>query len=738
MAPGGDLYSVKAAIVAGADAVYCGLSKFNARNRAANIDIDHLHGLVRIAHAHNCKVFITLNIMVVESEIPSLVNLLNRVVNVNVDGVIVQDLGLLYILNKYFRSIEIHASTQMTTHNRGQLLFLKRMNVSRVNLARELSLKEIQGLCTESKKLDMETEVFVHGSYCISFSGVCYMSSVLAGRSGNRGKCSQPCRDRYQSTPIGNNFPLNLKDNSAYFNLDELHAAGVDSLKVEGRMKEADYVFTVISAWRNQLDHFYETGIVGKDNTDLYKVFNRDFSNGFLRGDISNEMFIDNPMSHSTKYFAENGSLPIEGADCLTEKQFFDEKEDTRCFIKDQIAKLKTEEIPLSIFVAGKQGDRLELKLQANEVEFVLQSKNKLSDTGNEPITRQLILNKLKAINDTGYFIGQLHTDELSPKLFLPFSDIKELKKEILQRLIGKKYSNPIRLPKSKRTTRERNPAKLSVLISDPKNIEVADSSVDIFFQLPNAMATCLDQTIAVFEQNPHLLPWFPAILIGEDYDAAVSFLETVEPQKIISDNSGIGHEAYKRDMHWIAGTAMNVANSYSLRVLKENFDCAGAFISNEISKGQLAPLQKPAGMDLYYCILHPNILMTSRQCLFFPVTGCHKNKMDESCVTNCQRRTIINSVDKEVHIIEKSKGNLHRLFHSSHYLNTKIVSDFNHLFSNYLIDLRDIKTETVFPEDKWSLLPPFSKLINGEEGSGNNIHRFIQQTCSVQYERGV
>ena len=175
LAPGGDIDSVKAAILAGADAIYCGLDKFNARNRAANISFDDLNGILRLAHKHKCQVFLTLNIIIVDNEIPALFALLNKLVNTSIDGVIVQDLGLFYLLSNYFKSLKIHASTQLTTHNEGQIQFLSKLNATRVNLSRELNSSEIKALTIVARQNNMLTEVFVHGSNCISFSGICNM-----------------------------------------------------------------------------------------------------------------------------------------------------------------------------------------------------------------------------------------------------------------------------------------------------------------------------------------------------------------------------------------------------------------------------------------------------------------------------------------------------------------------------------------------------------------------------------
>jgi len=195
LAPGGSVDAIKAAIVAGANAVYCGLETFNARNRAANISYDELTGILRLAHEYECEVFLTLNVVILENEIPGMFKLLNKLVNSGIDGIIVQDLGMFNLVKKFFPSLDIHASTQMTTHNEGQILFLAKIGASRVNLSRELNINEIKSLTSLAHDHNVLTEVFVHGALCIAFSGQCYSSSVSVGNSGNRGRCSQACRD---------------------------------------------------------------------------------------------------------------------------------------------------------------------------------------------------------------------------------------------------------------------------------------------------------------------------------------------------------------------------------------------------------------------------------------------------------------------------------------------------------------------------------------------------------------
>jgi len=162
LAPGGGVDAIKAAIIAGADAVYCGLDVFNARNRASNVSFDELVGVIKLAHEYQCKIFLTLNIVMLEREFKSLASLLSKLVNTTLDGVIIQDIGLFNLITTHFPSLEIHASTQLTTHNSGQIIFLKKLGASRVNLSREMNLREITAVTKTAIENDVLVEVFVH------------------------------------------------------------------------------------------------------------------------------------------------------------------------------------------------------------------------------------------------------------------------------------------------------------------------------------------------------------------------------------------------------------------------------------------------------------------------------------------------------------------------------------------------------------------------------------------------
>jgi len=740
LAPGGDIDSIKAAIAAGADAVYCGLDKFNARNRATNISFDDLNGIIRLAHKNDCQVFLTLNILITESEIPALISVLNKLANTAIDGIIIQDLGMLYLVSNYFNLLKIHASTQLTTHNEGQVEFLSKLSVSRVNLSRELSIYEIKALTPVAHKNNIVTEVFVHGSYCISFSGICYMSSVHGGNSGNRGRCSQPCRDQYVTTAAGNSYPLNLKDNSAYSDLKELAEAGVDALKIEGRIKKFHYVYTVVDAWRKQLQSFYGKNELLNNKSALYTVFNRDFTNDWLKGTITKDMFIDNPRDHSAIYLSElNGGYTDETLE-KAKGDVYNERTGIINRVENILSQLSTAKVPLIIRLSGECGIPLKVTVTMPDDEFSVLSDVNLAKSATQSLDYATVFARMKVLNDTEYYIEQLDLNELHPGVYIPFKELTSVKKRLLFILNdSREFIDPIAVPVIKKNSNANAKPSLSVLISSQNDLYLCnETSATIYYQLPGCFRNVCDEYINLFIKNKGLIPWFPSVLIADDYSAAVDFLKRVHPEQIVTNNTGIAYEAYKNGIAWIAGPYLNIVNSFSLACLKENFNCSGSFISNELSKTQIQRIKKPYDFDLYYSIYHPVVLMTSRQCLFHQVTGCKKNTIDDACIEQCTKTSSITNLKKETFIIEKSKYNYHRIYNATNFLNTDIVADLPNFFSGFFIDLSDITTETRTGINKPGIIKLFENLLNENPGAKKELNQNLYPTTSTQYRKGI
>lgn len=251
LVPAGSVDSFRAAVRGGADAVYLGLKQFNARVRANNFSEDQLPAIMQEARNHGVKVYITLNTVIKNKEVSTLLDFLAYLEKVGVDAIIVQDWGVFTLAQRHFPKLTVHASTQMGTHNSAGVRFASQQGIKRVVLARELTASEIE---TISEEPACELEVFIHGALCYSFSGQCFFSSYIGGRGANRGLCSQPCRMIYKDESQ-QKYLFNLKDNQQLENLERLNLQGVHSLKVEGRMKSADYVFQVASAYRLALDY---------------------------------------------------------------------------------------------------------------------------------------------------------------------------------------------------------------------------------------------------------------------------------------------------------------------------------------------------------------------------------------------------------------------------------------------------------------------------------------------------
>ena len=250
LAPAGSLESFFAALEKGADAVYAGLQDFSARARAKNFTLAQMERMLAYAHSQNRKIYITLNTLVKEKELPQLVDTLAALAGMRADGVILQDLAVARLIRNHFPSIPLHASTQMTIHNTPGVKMLERLGFQRAVLARELAIDEVAAIATSSP---VEIECFVHGALCFSISGQCFFSSLLGGHSGNRGRCAQPCRRLYNHRGKEGHY-FSTSDLSAIDMIPDLIKAGVKSLKIEGRMKSAEYVASVVGAYRTVLD----------------------------------------------------------------------------------------------------------------------------------------------------------------------------------------------------------------------------------------------------------------------------------------------------------------------------------------------------------------------------------------------------------------------------------------------------------------------------------------------------
>ena len=403
LAPAGSPEALRAALQGGADAIYFGGSAFNARLRAENFTAENIKENVSLCHAFGAKAYLTLNTLIGDRDLPRMLSTVEEAYLAGVDALIVADLGAASLIHAHLPDFELHASTQCSAHNIAAANELRKLGFSRVVLARETSAEDI---ATFKRQCDMECEVFVHGALCVSHSGQCLFSSLVGGRSGNRGECAQPCR-----LPDANGrFPLSLKDLSLARHVPKLIDMGVDSLKIEGRLKSPTYVLEVVRAWRRLLDEC--RGANEREMRTLAEVFSR---GGFTDG-----------------YFVRR-----IGPDMLGYRS---EEQKSRSQELDPFTGL-TRTVPLCLHFEMKRDTPLALTASALGKTVCVTGEAPLV-AERAPMDEQAVSRNLCKLGGTPYTLHALTVD-MDEGLMVPVSRLNALRREALSALCGKARTLP-------------------------------------------------------------------------------------------------------------------------------------------------------------------------------------------------------------------------------------------------------------------------------------------------------
>lgn len=480
LAPGGSYESVIAAFNAGADAVYTGGSMFGARASANNLTTEELISALEYAHIHNKKLYLTVNTLIKDKEIfGQLYDFLLPLYTNGLDAVIVQDMGVLKFIRKKFPLLHIHASTQMTIFGRETVEFLKEQGANRIVTPRELSLKEIAHI---KNSTDMEIESFVHGALCYCYSGQCFMSSYIGGRSGNRGRCAQPCRMEYDViknnkvlNPGDNKYVLSPKDICTLKILPQIIESGVYSLKIEGRMKKTEYIMGVVSIYRKYLDMYLANPQKYKvDDNDVKKLadlFNR---NGF------NESY----------YKQHNGKNMIS----LQKPVFRTENKEFNQYLKDNYFGFVLKR-PLSINVALIKGQPIIISTVINDK--VIEYKGDVVQKAlNKPIDEETVYRQLNKTGTSNYIFSNIdiYIDE---DAFMPVGALNNARRNFLEKvtetLLGEyKRNKPDVIKENSEVTDEKQK-----INKDSKNIKDSSENLTI-----NALVSTKEQFECVVQNN--------------------------------------------------------------------------------------------------------------------------------------------------------------------------------------------------------------------------------------------
>lgn len=422
LAPAGGMRELKAAVCSGADAVYMGAAAFSARAGADNFTKEEMRDAVLYAHAYGVKVHCAINTLIKESELTDAINTAITANECGVDAIIIQDMGLARHLKKILPEMELHASTQMTVTSLDGVRYLEEMGFSRVVLSRELSLDEIEYI---AKNCKAEIEVFVHGAICMCYSGQCLMSSILGGRSGNRGKCAQPCRLPYELTENGkaceSGYILSPKDMALIDHLQALEKAGVRSLKIEGRLKSAEYVSAVVGVYRKYLDN--PAKVAKSDMEELVNAFSRSgFTDGYLTGETGkNMMSHDNPANNSGSIYTTDAKMRADGKG--------------------------GKKIPINIFASLLRDDVFRLTGYTSDgICAVAEGTKKAEQALTRPLDAERIEEQLKKLGNTP-FVAETAGAEVDEGITVPIGEINETRRKLCETLWEELSNTP---PKAK------------------------------------------------------------------------------------------------------------------------------------------------------------------------------------------------------------------------------------------------------------------------------------------------
>lgn len=421
LAPAGSYDTFKAVINAGADAVYVGGNLFGARAYANNFTTDELISAMNYAHLRGCKVYLTVNTLLKNDEIKNkLIEYIKPFYLNGLDAVLVQDFGTLRVLHDTFPDLPLHTSTQMTVTGSYGVRFLQKYGVTRVVMAREVSLDEMKHLHEET---GMEIEAFVHGALCYSYSGQCLFSSMIGGRSGNRGRCAQPCRLPYQvfdskMTKIStDDYILSLKDMCGIESLKELHEAGVYSLKIEGRMKQTSYAAGIVSYYRKYIDKY-----IAEHNNDISKNDRQAISNLGNRCGFTNDYYFKHNSPDMVTYKKPNYAT----ADEQLHQSVLDRyTSDNKLPITGQAYFYKNSPAVLNLFYNDYC-----ITVEGNVVE----------EAKNSPVTYEQIKSRLSKIKDTDFEFSSLDI-EIEDNVFVPNGELNRLKRAAIDQLYDKLLS---------------------------------------------------------------------------------------------------------------------------------------------------------------------------------------------------------------------------------------------------------------------------------------------------------
>ena len=582
LAPAGSRESLEAAIEGGADAVYLGLSQYGARAYAKNFTVEGLSEAARLAHSYGVSVYVTMNTLVFDRELDDWLRLAYRAAEAGADALIVADVGAISLCRRYFPEIRLHGSTQMTCHNAEGAEEIARLGCSRVVIARELPFSEAANIIGRT---EIETEMFVHGALCVSVSGQCLMSSMIGGRSGNRGECAQPCR-----LPYGKGYPLSLKDLCLARHIPEIISSRVDSLKIEGRMKSPDYVLGVTRVYRKLIDE--NRAATAEEIKEMSGIFSRSgFTDGYYSGHKGHEML--GTRSREDKDNTEKKALGFTG---LTRKIGLD----------------------LNVTLRPDMPSRLEVSAGNGKKAVVFGEV--CEKAVNVPLTEETVKRNLGRFGGTIYRPDSISVD-MAPGVMLRISQLNSLRRAAVEELEkspdrSKHKEFPKFEPLPGADVQESRRFKVAVF-EDPG--QIPDSAFDYFDELFIPLGRYDGSTGGFL---------MPAVIYPGEMDRIEDHIERAArlgAKTALAENVSQLGILRKSGLNVMGGMRLNITNNASARYYMDMGVCS-FILSPEMSLPQIRDIRGNKAAVVYGRIP----LMLTEKCVISELCGCKGNGCPE------------------------------------------------------------------------------------------------------------
>ena len=747
LAPAGNFESLYAAINAGCDAVYLGLDDFNARIKAENFNTTNIYDVVRYAHLRDVKVYVTLNIIIKDDEYSSLLRMIKETIKANVDAYIIQDLGVASFLKSHFPNICLHASTQMGIHNVQGAQVAKELGFTRIVLSRETKLEDIKEI---KEKTNLEIEYFIQGALCVSFSGNCYLSSFKTLNSGNRGRCQQLCRLKYQAfngdTFINSGYLISPRDLSLIKNISLLKEAGVDSLKIEGRLRRKGYVATTVSTYRKVLDIFENENINKNISYDeeilkLKKVFSRgDFlydaylkdenTSNVINKDVQNHLGIKVGKSISCKQFKDIYEIEVYSTHPLVKgdglKFFKDGKEvaslgvgnvinlptgNYKIFSKNKVpngtdmyltldyaleeSNLNlVKKLPIDIYCYAYSSSPLVVTINYKDLSITTYSSYIIQEASNAPVSKENIKEQLNKLSDTSFVSNIIEVE--CDNCFIPKSIINETRRNAikeLEDLMLSKYENNIEEVDTNPLYSYETYHKDMVIVNEHiklntlKKFDLNDKLIVFSFSNYSQAKTYIEYIKSEYSNNDFAIN-MPIIITNKDLNIID---ELIKKYDLIVIANNIGHLSYIKTNKVIAGLGLNICSTRT-RDFYLSLGCVNIIWSLEAPK-----LLTLMDYNNYYYAIGYNTLMNFAHCPYKVNYGntCNKCSFNDNLLYQ----------DDNHNKMAIRRIKMHYCYFEL--LNSHLINSYNDINGRTIVDLRNMNEETI---------NNVSLLLNGED----------------------